>query len=128
MSMKARVRTDANGDIVVHMEGGLDFENTIPFKSELEDIIKNNPASSVTIDMTSLDFVGSSGINYFIEAIQDFNQQKDQIRLTNVKKEFVKVFKLYQVDIMSLIVDDFDNDDTEIHKSRFNSTKRTFAN
>ena len=128
MSMSARVRTDANGDIVVHMEGGLDFENTIPFKKELEDIVGNNPASTITIDMNSLDFVGSSGISYFVNAIQRINEKKDQIRLTNVKNEFIKVFKLYEVDLMGLIVDDFDNDTTEIHKSRFNSAKRTFAN
>jgi anti-sigma B factor antagonist len=58
MSMKAKVRTDSCGNIIIHMEGGLDYENTAPLKNELETLTKENPSSQITIDLNRLDFVG----------------------------------------------------------------------
>lgn len=126
MSMRARVRTDATGNITVHMEGGMDFENIVPLQQELSALTKNHPTSLITIDLTSLDFVGSSGINIFVDTVKFLNNKKDQIRLSNVSSEFMKVFKLYNFDAMSLIHDEFDTDDTEF--SKFFGQKRTFQN
>ena len=73
MSMNAHVRTDACGNITVHMEGGLDYENSLPLKRELEEMVKQNPTSTITIDLNRLDFVGSSGIGFFVETIKVLN-------------------------------------------------------
>lgn len=128
MSMKARVRTDASGNITVHMEGGLDYENSIPLKRELESLTHENPTSTITIDLNSLDFVGSSGIGFFVDTIRILNDKKDQIKLTNVSNEFVKVFKLYNLDLMGLIIDEFDKDETEFISQKFANRKNTYQN
>ena len=128
MSMKARVRTDALGNITVHMEGDLDFENNSPIKAELEGLTRENPTSTITIDMHGIDFVGSSGIGMFVETINALNDRKEQIKVSNVKTEFLRVFQLYDKDFMSLIEDQFDNDDTEFMSQRFAGKRRTFEN
>lgn len=127
MSMRARVRTDATGNIIVHMEGGMNFENIVPLKAELTNLTTAHPTSTITIDMTSLDFVGSSGISIFVDTVKLLNKSKDQIKLSNVSSEFMKVFKLYNFDAMSLIEDEFDNDDTNFG-GFFSGKKRTFQN
>lgn len=127
MSMRARVRTDATGNIIVHMEGGMDFENIVPLRAELTNLSFSHPTSTITIDMTSLDFVGSSGISIFVDTVKLLNKNKDQIKLSNVSSEFLKVFKLYNFDAMSLIEDEFDNDDTDFG-GIFSAKKRTFQN
>lgn len=127
MSMKASIHRDSLGNITVHMEGGLDYENTAPLKKELEGLIVDNPNSQITIDMNALDFVGSSGISVFIDTLKALNKNRDLVKLSNVKTEFIKVFKLYGIDALEALIWDFDNDDTENLGKRAGK-KRTFQN
>tara|TARA_Y100000780_G_scaffold214108_1_gene215457 strand:- start:5636 stop:6016 length:381 start_codon:yes stop_codon:yes gene_type:complete len=126
--MKARVSTDALGNITVHMEGGLDFENNSPFQQELESLTRENPSSTITIDMHGLDFVGSSGIGMFVDTIKSINRRREQIKMSNVKIEFLKVFKLYDMDFLEIIEDQFDDDQTMNLSQRFMGKRRTFEN
>jgi len=128
MSMSAQIRTDSSGNITVHMTGSLDFENTLPLKKELGRLTAENPASTITIDMLSLDFVGSSGISFFIQTINNLNEKKSQIQLSNVKNEFLKVFKVLDANLMDIIVTEFEDDDTEFLSQRFAGRRRTFQN
>lgn len=128
MTMKARVRTDAHGNITIHMEGDLNYENSSPLKAELESLTKENPTSQITIDMHGLDFVGSSGIGLFVDTIKALNENKERIKISNVKTEFLKVFKLYDLDLMAVLENEFDTDDTEFLAQSFANRKRTFEN
>lgn len=116
--MDAQIRTDSLGNITIHMKGNLDFENNISLKSELVSLISENPLSTITIDMHHLEFVGSSGIGAFVQTVKSFNTNKELIKLSNVKSEFLAVFKLYE----------FDNDETEELSQKFAGRKLTFQN
>ena len=128
MAMKAQIRTDSQGNITVHMNGGLDYENSLPLRIELQELTQQNPASTITLDMHLLDFVGSSGIGIFVETLQILNKNKSQIKLSNVKTEFIKVFKLYNFDAFRLIEADFDSDETENLSQKYGNRKNTFQN
>jgi anti-sigma B factor antagonist len=128
MSFKAQIRTDATGNITVHMEGSLDYETSSPFRKELADLIEDNPHVGITLDMNQLDFVGSSGIGVFVETVKSLNAKKDQIRLMNVKSEFLKVFKLYDMEAMEAIIHDFESDETETLNRVFGNRRNTFQN
>ena len=128
MAMKAQIRTDSQGNITVHMNGGLDYENSLPLRLELQELTTKNPASTITLDMHSLDFVGSSGIGLFVETLQLLNKNKEQIKLSNVKTEFLKVFKLYNFDAFKLIEAEFDTDETENLNQKYGNRKNTFQN
>jgi anti-sigma B factor antagonist len=128
MSLKAQVRTDSMGNITVHMEGGLDFENSMPFRRELSSLMTENPLSTITLDLNRLDFVGSSGIGVFVETIKILNDKKKQIKIANVKTEFMKVFKLFEFDAMETMIMEFENDDTEDLNLKFGNRRNTFQN
>ncbi|WP_127716447.1 STAS domain-containing protein [Halobacteriovorax sp. HLS] len=128
MSLKAQVRTDSLGNITVHMEGGLDFENSMPFRRELSSLMTENPLSTITLDLNRLDFVGSSGIGVFVETIKILNDKKKQIKIANVKTEFMKVFKLFEFDAMETMIMEFENDDTENLNLKFGNRRNTFQN
>lgn len=128
MSMKARIENDALGNVIVRMEGGLDVENGLPFRQELESITKNNPTARITIDMDNVDFVGSSGIGIFVETINSLNKRKNQIELSNVKTEFLRVFKLYNMTAMETLFREFETDETEDLSTRFANRRQTFEN
>ncbi len=117
MSMKIQARTDAYGDITVYMEGGLDYQNSVFLKYRLEKIVSENPFSTITLDLYRLDFVGSSGIGFFAEIIKTMNSRKKQIRISNAKNEFVKVFKLFNLDIEDASADELEADKPSLPKS-----------
>ncbi|RLA64160.1 MAG: hypothetical protein DRQ88_11485 [Epsilonproteobacteria bacterium] len=106
MPLEASVHTDAIGNLTVQMVGSLDYENNIPLKQQLESLVEKNPLSNITLDMHFLDFVGSSGIGHFVALVNNLNKEKIRIFLANVKPEFIKVFKLFNVDEVEQVVRD----------------------
>ncbi len=133
MSMNANVLRDALGNITIQMSGDLDYENSMPLRRELNELSTENPHSRITVDLGGVDFVGSSGICHFVETIQIINKDKNEtskISLSNVSRDFRKVFKLYTAEEAELIWDemDLDSDDTSNLNSNFGNRKRTFQN
>lgn len=137
MSMQAKIIADASGDITVYMHGGLDYCNTSPLKKELEFLLKENPVSVITLDMNSLDFVGSSGIGLFVETLKSLNANRERVKLANVKSEFLRVFKIYNFEVkgehvedpaMEALVSKFEDDETENLNKEFGNRSRTFEN
>lgn len=88
--MQAKIRKD--GDItVVELSGNLDFETTEPFRETCQDILSN---SKVVFNLQELSFVGSSGINGFVDALKELVDTSPVApRFCNVRSEFQRVFK-----------------------------------
>ena len=133
MSMKANILRDAMGNITVQMEGDLDYEHSNPLRDQLKDLASENPQAKITVDLGGIDFVGSSGICHFVETVQIINQKKkehNKMTLSNVSKEFKKIFKLYSIEEAEIIWDQFDmdNDETAHMGSAFGARRRTLEN
>lgn len=135
MSMKANILRDAMGNIIVQMQGDLGYENSMPLRNELKQLAEDNPHSTITIDLGGIDFVGSSGICHFVETVQLINgeinsseSKKAKVGLSNVSKEFKKIFRLYTFDEAEILWDEFgmDSDDTRNMNTTFGNRKRTF--
>lgn len=130
MSMQAKMIRDAQGNIVIHMQGDLNYEHSIPFRQELQTLAVKHPNARITIDLGAIDFVGSSGICHFVETLKLLKESNNRIiSLDNVKAEFVKVFRLYGLDEAQHLADafNFDNDETD-NLNRFSARGRTFEN
>jgi anti-sigma B factor antagonist len=131
MSMKANILRDANGNIIVHMQGDLNYDHSIPLRNELQSIATNNPLSNITIDLGAIDFVGSSGICQFVETVKNLKEsRKANVHLSNVKPEFLKIFRLYSLNEADYVAElmNFDNDETENLNTRFGNRNQTFEN
>ncbi|HXH29622.1 MAG TPA: STAS domain-containing protein [Bacteriovoracaceae bacterium] len=131
MSMKANVLRDANGNIIVHMQGDLNYDHSLPLRNELQNIASSNPNSTITIDLGAIDFVGASGIGLFVETVKALKSgRKCNVKLSNVKPEFLKIFKLYSLNEAEYVAElmDFDNDETENLNTRFGNRGQTFEN
>jgi anti-sigma B factor antagonist len=114
MSMKANILRDANGNIIVHMQGDLNYDHSLPLRNELQTIATSNPNSKITIDLGAIDFVGSSGICQFVETVKYLKEsRKAAVNLSNVKPEFLKIFRLLSLNEADYVAElmEFDNDD-----------------
>ena len=127
MTMKARVLNDSKGNINIHLEGGMDYDNIIPLREELRRLASSYPAAFINLDFTALDFVGTSGIGILVETIRSMNHKTDQIRISNVGPEFMKVFKLYNFNALELLMDSFESEETELDMF-YGQKRRTFQN
>lgn len=132
MTVKSKITTDASGNIIVEMQGGFDYEHSQLLNYELAKIVQKHKTATIMLDLNSMDFVGSSGIGDFVETLKILNRASEkQIKLINVKSEFRRVFKLYNLEdsftlsseTQCTIVEQFENDDTEL-----NGKNRTFEN
>ncbi len=131
MSMKANVLRDANGNIIVHMQGDLNYDHCLPLRNELAGIVNGNPNTKITIDLGAIDFVGSSGICHFVETVKILKEtNKANVSLSNVKPEFLRIFKLFSINEADYVAElmNFDNDETENLNTRFGNRSQTFEN
>ncbi len=128
MSLEANIHTDSQGNLTIHMRGGFNYESIKSLRQELNRITTKNPYSHITLDMNQVDFVGSTGIAHFVDTLNVLNKNKTFIQMANVKSEFIKVFKLYKMEALETMIQEFENDDTENLGQMFANRKRTFSN
>lgn len=91
------LRAKQDGNLVVfELEGHLDFETTLQFQSQCEELYTKSKEQRIVLNLEKLRFVGSSGINQFVRILKSFNQQETKPKFCKVSSEFLKVFKAYQ--------------------------------
>jgi anti-sigma B factor antagonist len=129
MSMKANVMRDSWGNIVINIEGHMNFDNTISLREELVNLSKTHPSSHLKIDLSGMNFVGSSGLGHFVETLKMLQNSKNQtLSLSNVSEDFGRIFKLYGLVVEGMVVEQFEQDQTpseELNK-KFGKRKFTF--
>lgn len=131
MSMKANIIVDAMGNIIVQMQGDISVDTTITFRDQINNLVKNNPTANVSIDMSALEFVGSSGISHFVETLKILRHKKSEvITLRNVDADFEKVFKLYGLSAEHVLINNFgmDDDETKNLNIAWGNRTKTFEN
>ncbi|MBI3543382.1 MAG: STAS domain-containing protein [Deltaproteobacteria bacterium] len=93
--MKTIIRKDGDA-VIVTLEGHLDFETTDAFRESLMKLEKQTTGSRVIFDLAALQFVGSSGISAFVQALREFNgRASTKPRYANVKSEFRKIISAF---------------------------------
>ncbi len=93
--MKAKIR-QVNDCTVVELSGFIDYETLSPLTRQLQEIYRSNEASKVVINMRGLNFVGSSGISTFVKSLGVFNRLRMKPSYCGLKKEFHRMFKLFE--------------------------------
>ena len=104
MSLEAKIHTNALGDIVIHLYGDLSLEGQKKLNTEINEIRKRHPHSKITLDLNSLDFVGSSSITTFVELLKDWHgKEPHKFQVENIKNEFLRLFEIYKFDISPML-------------------------
>lgn len=95
MAMKTNIRKDGQA-VVVTLEGHLDFETADTFRESLIKLESQSQGNMIIFDMAELQFVGSSGISAFVQALREFNGRSQvKPRYANVKSEFKKIISAF---------------------------------
>lgn len=92
--MEAKMKQ--NGEIaIVTINGPLDIEKTQPFHDVCE---RHMAGRKVVFDLQNTNFVGSTGIQSFIETLKMMSQRSDAgVRLIGLKSEFRRIFSSTEI-------------------------------
>lgn len=93
--MILKAKQDGN-TVIFELEGQLDFETTLKFQEACTGVLKQSSEQRVVLNMEKLKFVGSSGINQFVQILKEFNHHPTKPKFCKVSSEFSKIFKAYQ--------------------------------
>lgn len=97
--MKTKIRKIGD-TMVVEMDGKLNFETQDTLGRDLRRLADEAKSDSVPrkiiFNFENLDFVGSSGISSFVQALKELNSNAPtKPRYCNVKSEFQRVMKAF---------------------------------
>lgn len=82
----------------IEIAGKFDIESTEEFESIFAKLIEPNP-SIVSIDMSRLDYIDSSGIGSLIKSLNSLKNKKGKLVLVGMKPMIQNVFKLAKLDM-----------------------------
>jgi anti-anti-sigma factor len=69
LGLATNTTTEADGRVVVHVEGELDLSCVAPFLVTLEEAIEAEP-SSIELDLGAVAFLDSSGVGAYVHAFR----------------------------------------------------------
>ncbi|PJZ85736.1 STAS domain-containing protein [Leptospira harrisiae] len=102
------LKLNATGKIkTIEIAGKFDIESTEEFESIFAKIIEPNP-SIVSIDMSRLDYIDSSGIGSLIKSLNSLKNKKGKLILVGMKPMIMNVFKLAKLDMFFEIMNEID--------------------
>ncbi|MCW7457707.1 STAS domain-containing protein [Leptospira bandrabouensis] len=102
------LKLNATGKIkTIEIAGKFDIESTEEFESIFAKIIEPNP-SIVSIDMSRLDYIDSSGIGSLIKSLNSLKNKKGKLILVGMKPMIMNVFKLAKLDMFFEIMNEMD--------------------
>lgn len=85
------LKIEKNGQLVLALSGNLDLESYRELNDTLSDI---NPTSQVTIDLTGIGFVNSSGVGTMLRFFNGVERAGGLCEFRNVPPHVLKVFRL----------------------------------
>lgn len=92
------LRTDAAGDVTIlrFLDDHLDAAMFDDFKAAVEPVLAKD--LKVVFDMTSLDFVDSSGVVALMSCLRRLNERGGDLKLCGLSKPVRRLFELMRLD------------------------------
>lgn len=88
--------TEAQGRLIVALEGEIDLEQAGAVRRALLDSLKNG--RNVLVDLSKVTYIDSSGIASLVEGLQVAKKQKSELALVAVSQRVRRVLELARLD------------------------------
>jgi anti-sigma B factor antagonist len=87
--------TQDGSQIVISLEGDLDFTTRDGFESEMRRIL--HQASDIVLDLGRVRFIDSSGVAAILACCEDASLARIAVRIRNVASDLMEIFELIGV-------------------------------
>jgi len=102
------LKTKEVGDnIVIYLKGRLDVHLSTEIEKETNDIINDNPNSSLVMNLEDVEYMSSSGLRVLVASMRILKSKDQNLKLCHLNPAVKKVFEVVE------LMDMFDIYDTE---------------
>lgn len=91
--------------VLIRIQGDIDFSRSPGLRAQVLEILKNNPARLV-IDLTSVDYMDSSGVATLVETLQAQRKAQRKLVLCNLQPKVRGIFEISKLDTVFTIAED----------------------
>jgi len=93
--MKANV-INKRGITIVTFEGHISYARAHELRKQLKRLYASKRNQKMIFNLEKLEFVGSSGIRYFIDVFKELTQKRTQPRFYGISAEFEYLFEAFR--------------------------------
>jgi len=93
--MRVELR-EKNGVTLIDLSGALDYESLDRFKKGIDAFLGNEKIrvnKRVVVNMSNLDFFGSTGLTEFVKAMKELGSKYSNLKYCGVGSSFKKIMK-----------------------------------
>ena len=90
-------RTDNDNETVLKIEGTLDAVTAPELRSVVDDLV-NESRKEVTLDLTALRLIDSSGVGVIVSLFKRVRANGGQVRITGLRDQPRAIFRLLRLD------------------------------
>lgn len=99
-------RLTSSDPIILKIEGRIDGLTSKQIQTEIDDIL-NSGVKNLIFDLADLNYLSSSGIRVFIEAMKKINKVGGQLYLVSLSRHIVEVLKISGLTPLFKVFDSF---------------------
>ena len=86
--------SEENNQTEMVVSGEIDIYGSEKFREEIQALVKQYPDKDLSIDMTNLDYIDSTGLGVLIGALKVLKANQKKISLHGLKPSVYKVFSI----------------------------------
>lgn len=103
-------REDRNGIVILHIDGELDFENTVWLRSELHELFKNGQYK-IILDLAKVELISSYTVGVFVAFARDLREREGDLKFVHLQR---RVMQTFQATRINHILQVFENTDEAV--------------
>lgn len=85
---------EENNQTEMVVSGEIDIYGSEKFKEEIQELVKQYPNKDLSINMTNLEYIDSTGLGVLIGALKVLKANQKKISLYGLKPSVYKVFRI----------------------------------
>lgn len=84
-------------ELTVLMDGDLDIYSSPDFSKEVQENY-SKASKNIVFDASKLNYIDSTGLGAFISLYKNVNEDGNKIKITGIKNNVAKIFKITELD------------------------------
>lgn len=91
--LRVMVESDTSPSVVA-LEGELDLDTAPRFRAALSDLLDDETVAELTVDMSRLEFIDSTGLRVLVEAVSRLGERGGDLVIRRARPSTLKVLEI----------------------------------